>query len=523
MLVGVDLGTTGLKAAIYAADGTALAEQTTATPLRWHGTGRVDQDPEGFYRAASATIAACLRSAGADARDVRAIAICGQMAGTMGVDADFAPTTPYDSWLDLRCAEEVDWLERELGDTLVETCGCPPMVNHAPKILWWKRREPEAFERTVAWIPPGAYLAGRLAGLRGADAFIDTTYLHFTGLADQRAGTWSERLADALEVPLERLPRIVEPTEVIGELDGAGRRRHRAGGGHADRRGAGGHGGGDARRRRRAPGPAAGHRRDRRDPRRQRGRVPPRRGRAHADHDARRGRGPVGVARLPVGRPAARLAGRAAAGRGVRRARRGGRRRRVRSRPRAPGRRGRGDPRRLGRPRVPAVPRRPDPPQRAVDARGMARAAPPPRPRASRPRGARRRGDGVPALPRRPHRSASGPRVRRDARRGRRSAQRDLEPAEGLGPRRPLRCGSGGASCPCWGAALVAGAAVGVFDDLAAAAEAAAPHAGRIEPDTADHAVYARLHAVHRGFEDAVVAPYRALDRLFAPSPEVPA
>ena len=218
MLIGVDLGTTGLKAALYSADGAPIVERNAATPLRWHGTGRVDQDPDDFYRAATSTIAECVRGAGAQAGEIEAVAICGQMAGTMGVDADFAPTTPYDSWLDLRCAEEVAWLERELGDTLVETCGCPPMVNHAPKIVWWKRHEPGAFERTVAWIPPGSYVAGRLAGLRGDDAFIDTTYLHFTGLADQRAGTWSERLADALDVSPARLPRIVEPTEVIGRV-----------------------------------------------------------------------------------------------------------------------------------------------------------------------------------------------------------------------------------------------------------------------------------------------------------------
>jgi xylulokinase len=65
---------------------------------------------------------------------------------------------------------------------------------------------------------PGGYAAARLAGLGADDAFIDATYLHFTGLVDARAGTWSPELADALGVPLDRLARIVEPATVIGGL-----------------------------------------------------------------------------------------------------------------------------------------------------------------------------------------------------------------------------------------------------------------------------------------------------------------
>ena len=75
----------------------------------------------------------------------------------------------------------------------------------------------------------------------------------------------------------------------------------------------------------------------------------------------------------------------------------------------------------------------------------------------------------------------------------------------------------------CWGAALVAGAAVGVFDDLASAAEAGAPHAGVVEPVAADYETYVRLHAVHRAFEAAVAEPSRALDQLLTDSQEVPA
>jgi xylulokinase len=213
LLIGVDLGTTGTKTALFDAEGRVLAERTAETPLRWHGPGQVDQDPEDFFRAATETIAGCVEAA--EPGDVAALAVSGQMAGTMGVDAELRPVTPYDSWLDSRCAPQVDRLARDVGDRLVELTGCPPMVNHAPKLAWWREHEPEAFERVSAWVPPAAYVAARLCG---ADPFVDRTYLHFTGLADARAGTWSDELADAVGVPRDRLPRIVEPTEIVGGL-----------------------------------------------------------------------------------------------------------------------------------------------------------------------------------------------------------------------------------------------------------------------------------------------------------------
>lgn len=218
LIVGVDLGTTGTKAAVYSASGDLLAEGGSPVPQYWHGPGKVEQDPEDFYLSAVAAINECLARADIAAEEVAAVGVTGQMAGVLGVDGNFAPSTPYDSWLDLSCSPQIDRLERELGDELLERTGCPPMVNHASKIRWWLEERPEDFSRTWKWVMPGGYVAGRLAGLSAEEAFIDRTYLHFTGLAEAREGTWSERLANSIGVPERQLPRIVEPTTLIGGL-----------------------------------------------------------------------------------------------------------------------------------------------------------------------------------------------------------------------------------------------------------------------------------------------------------------
>lgn len=218
LLLGVDLGTTGTRTALFTAAGEVLAAASRAAALRWHGPGHVDQDPDDFYRAATTTIASCLQQSGIAPTRVAALGITGQMAGVLGVDDAWEPSIPYDSWLDQRCAADVDDLARELGAALIEHTGCPAMVNHAPKLRWWRREHPVSFARTAAFVMPGGYVAGKLAGLTAADAFIDQTYLHFTGLGDARTGAWSRELAAAAGVPIEKLPRIVAPSTIIGRL-----------------------------------------------------------------------------------------------------------------------------------------------------------------------------------------------------------------------------------------------------------------------------------------------------------------
>ena len=218
LLVGVDLGTTGTKAALYSPEGEALAEATAETPLRWRGPGEVDQDPEDFYAAALRAVRECVDRSGSHAASVAAIGVTGQMAGVLGIDSEWRPATPYDSWLDLRCGPDVEALDCALGARLVELSGCPAMVNHGPKMRWWRREQPAAFDAVAKFVVPSGYVAGRLAGLASGDAFMDHSYLHFTGVADARAAGWSEELADAVGVPLEKLPRIVDPATQVGRL-----------------------------------------------------------------------------------------------------------------------------------------------------------------------------------------------------------------------------------------------------------------------------------------------------------------
>ena len=217
LFVGVDVGTQSARAALFELSGACLAEAAVQLPLYRRAADEVEQEPEDFYRAATAAIASCAASSGHPG-DVAGVAVAGQMAGILGIGADGRAVTPYDSWLDSRCRPEVEEIADRLGDRLVELTGCPPMVAHAAKIAWWRRWRTEEYRLVAKFLVPSAFVAGRLCDLDATEAFVDTTHLHFSGLADVARATWSAELTSGTGVELARLPRIVTPTEPVGSL-----------------------------------------------------------------------------------------------------------------------------------------------------------------------------------------------------------------------------------------------------------------------------------------------------------------
>ena len=217
-LIGVDLGTSGTKAALYEANGTLVVEASREVPLYYPRPGVVEQENDDFYYSAAQTVKECLSASGVDPRAVAAIGFDSQMAGIGSIDENFRPAARFDSWLDMRCQPYIAHLEQHYGNLVTRLTGCPPTCDHGPKILWWKEEYPNTYARIARFVTPTGYVAGTMAGLRADQAFMDYTFIHFSGLSDARAGAWSPELYDPLGIDPDKLPRIVSPWEVIGEV-----------------------------------------------------------------------------------------------------------------------------------------------------------------------------------------------------------------------------------------------------------------------------------------------------------------
>ncbi len=217
-LIGVDIGTAGTKASIFDFEGNQLAVAYEESKLYYPRVGWVEQEPEDFYTSSINTIKQVIRKSGVDPRDIASIAFSGQMAGILAIDKGWNPVMNYDSWLDIRCREYIDYIKQNYEDLLIQLTGAPPTVDHLPKMMWWKNERPEIFEKICKFTVPAVYVAGKFAGLKGEEAFYDYTYVTFTGLFDVHKMRYSEELAETFKLPLDMMPRIVKPWEVVGEL-----------------------------------------------------------------------------------------------------------------------------------------------------------------------------------------------------------------------------------------------------------------------------------------------------------------
>jgi xylulokinase len=222
-VMGIDIGTQGVKGALFDANGVCIAEHGESSRLLHPVPGAITEDPEFQYASVVRVIAGCLQKAESQgiprvASHIAALSIDGQMAGVIGMGVDGMAVTPYDSWLDTRCAPYLDRMRSEANDRILEKAGTAPSINHGPKKLWWKHEHPEVFKNIAKFVQPSGYAVARLCGLQGDQGFIDKTYLHFSGFSDTANGIWDDELCGQFGMPKEKLPVIVDSTKIVGSV-----------------------------------------------------------------------------------------------------------------------------------------------------------------------------------------------------------------------------------------------------------------------------------------------------------------
>lgn len=221
-VMGIDVGTSGIRAGILADDGELLATAFADCRLLRTPEGWIEQDMDDMYVGTCHVVRQCLAESGVIPTSIAAIAVSGQMAGIGAVDREWNPVGRYDSWLDSRCLDTLKGMDTAHRDEMFRLTGCPPTYHHGSKILWWREYAPYVFGSVAKFVVPAVYVAGRLGGLSSEDAFIDDTYLHFSGFADTAERCWSPRLIDIFGMDPLKLPRIVRPWDVVGEVTARG-------------------------------------------------------------------------------------------------------------------------------------------------------------------------------------------------------------------------------------------------------------------------------------------------------------
>ena len=213
-LIGVDLGTTLAKCVIYDEQGNAISEAQEEMKIIYPKPGQAEQDANQFYIVTCNLIKKCIEDSKIDIKKIAGISIDSQMGGIMAIDKKYNPVIYYDTPLDSRSAEENEYMHKSYGDLIIEKNGS--FSTYGNKILYWKKKN--QWEDIHKFIQPSAFVAGKLASLSGDSAYIDESFICFSGLADLKKSEWSQKLCGKLEVDMEKLPKIIKSNEIIGEI-----------------------------------------------------------------------------------------------------------------------------------------------------------------------------------------------------------------------------------------------------------------------------------------------------------------
>jgi len=209
-LIGLDIGTTAVKGIAISPDGELLASATEEYPLSTPHPGWSEQDPDDWWRATQACLAALPEGD---------VGFSGQMHGLVVLGADDRVLRPAILWNDQRTQAQCDEIEERVGlARLIELTGNRALTGFtAPKLLWLREHEPAIYGEIRHVLLPKDYVRFRLTGERAIDAADASGTLLF----DVAGRRWSHEVCEALEIPLEWLPPVFESTEIAGAGDQA--------------------------------------------------------------------------------------------------------------------------------------------------------------------------------------------------------------------------------------------------------------------------------------------------------------
>jgi xylulokinase len=210
-LVGLDVGTTGVKALAISAEGEILARAERGYELSTPRIGWAEQDPEDWWSAAEAALSAL------ETTSMAAIGLSGQMHGLVALDSDARVLRPAILWNDQRTAAECAEIEERIGlERLIELTGNRALTGFtAPKLLWLRRHEAEVYGRIAYVLLPKDYVRLRLTGERTSDVADASGTLLF----DVARRRWSEEVLTALELDPGWLPPALESPAISGRTD----------------------------------------------------------------------------------------------------------------------------------------------------------------------------------------------------------------------------------------------------------------------------------------------------------------
>jgi xylulokinase len=217
-LLGIDVGSTSMKALVYDLDGNVVSQASRPTRSLANDAAHPNWQvfmPEEIWQGISAAIKEAVSRLGS-ADHIRAAAVTGLGADAVPLDEKGEPVYPFINWLCTRTTTQYDWWLKQVGlEKTFQVTGWQPFVwSTVLRFMWLQENEPQIASRVCQWLIVEDYVNYRLTGKYSTD-YTDASP---TLLFDQRKLTWSDELMREAGLPRHLLPTPQPSGSYIGEV-----------------------------------------------------------------------------------------------------------------------------------------------------------------------------------------------------------------------------------------------------------------------------------------------------------------
>jgi xylulokinase len=216
-IIALDIGTQSVRAAVVQTGGTILAIEQVKHEVDSPKTNWAQQNPDAWWENLCQAIRQVLKTTDIAPQSIAAIGACGQMHGPVGLDEAGKVTTPWiQLWCDKRCADQCESLRREHDEpALARIAGSS--VNPAwtgLKVRWIQDHTPEVYDKSRWFLVPKDFINFRLTQVAAADP----SEASGSFLWDCREDRYSPKLAQAVGVDLARFAPVQASHAVMGKV-----------------------------------------------------------------------------------------------------------------------------------------------------------------------------------------------------------------------------------------------------------------------------------------------------------------
>ena len=213
-LLGIDIGTSACKVAVFDEEGKVLAQSNQPYRVYYPQSGWVEQNAEEWWQAICEGIREVLSQEGVSAEEIKGIGVDGQSWSAIPIDKEGRVLHNSPIWMDTRARQICDRVKKDIGeDAIFNVAGNDFLPSYTtPKILWFKEERPDIYKNTYKVLQSNSFIVMKLTGVLSQD-YSQSYGIHFF---DMEKLKYDEELAGKMGIPLDVMPKLYACDEVVG-------------------------------------------------------------------------------------------------------------------------------------------------------------------------------------------------------------------------------------------------------------------------------------------------------------------